>query len=142
MPTPGCIVLAVLAIIVAVLIICIAVLLAVGRPGAPTTVITVQDRPHLEALRRADDGRPLLVFFHTPWCKFCQRMQPQFEAAAAGAPHRCAQMDVHEQPQVVAELALEGFPTVVLFEPGSGEVRAQRAGFCDDKALRRWVESV
>ena len=151
MPTPGCIVLAVLAAIVALLVVCLAVALALRQRCRRTRgvvagagVIVVRDDSHLAQLReqQAEEARPLVVLFHTPWCQYCQRMLPHYARSARelAERYRFAEMDVKEHPQAVAALELEGFPTVVLFEPQSGEVRAKRAGFCQSEALQQWLQ--
>ncbi len=154
MPTPGCIVLAVLAGIVALLVACLAVALALRQrcrrtrgvvAAAGADVIVVRDESHLAQLREQhaeEEARPLVVLFHTPWCQYCQRMLPHYARSARelAERYRFAEMDVKEHPQAVAALELEGFPTVVLFEPQSGEVRAKRAGFCQSEALQQWLQ--
>ena len=164
MPTPGCIALAVLAGVVAILVACLAVVLALrsrssarggvvrrSEASAAAAVRVVQDLSHLERLRAgggedgsAEEQRPLVVLFHTPWCQYCQRMRPHYGRTAQqlAGRYRFAEMDVKEQPQAVAALELEGFPTVVLFASprDGGGVRAKRAGFCQDSELRRWLQ--
>lgn len=49
------------------------------------------------------------------WCGTCREYRPAFEALASGLPEvGFAWVDVEDQPEVVDELDVENFPTLVI----------------------------
>ena len=136
-----CIVLAILASTIAVLVVALATVIACSCGSSKITTKMVVELPDAEALRRFCAAGPALVLFHAPWCKYCTRMIPHFEAAAREAgdapPVRFAQINAHKEPALVEELGLPGFPALALFSGGAAT--ATRAGYLDSGGIQGWL---
>ncbi|ORX55007.1 thioredoxin-domain-containing protein, partial [Hesseltinella vesiculosa] len=63
----------------------------------------------------------LFVKFFTPWCGYCQALEPEYENAAVAlenATVTLAQVDCQEQEDLCLENDVQGFPTLTLFRQG------------------------
>eukprot|EP00747_Dinoflagellata_sp_TGD_P211023 gnl/TRDRNA2_/TRDRNA2_84230_c0_seq2.p1 gnl/TRDRNA2_/TRDRNA2_84230_c0~~gnl/TRDRNA2_/TRDRNA2_84230_c0_seq2.p1 ORF type:complete len:703 (-),score=121.92 gnl/TRDRNA2_/TRDRNA2_84230_c0_seq2:57-2165(-) len=84
----------------------------------------------------ADPSTPVLVDVFATWCGPCQMMAPKLEAAAKqmGQRVRVVKMDTDQEPQKTAQLNVQGFPTVILFNRQGLEV-ARQEGAVDEAIL-------
>lgn len=77
----------------------------------------------------------LIVKIYSPWCAHCQQLRPEYIEAAKIAkeqqlPIRFAEIDLISNAKTAAELNVEGFPTIKLYQNGEstefeGERRAE-----------------
>jgi len=65
-------------------------------------------------------GQPVVVDFAAPaWCIPCQRFAPHYEKAAEAVDGvTFVHVDIDKVPDAAVEYAVQGVPTVVLFENG------------------------
>ncbi|KAJ2455984.1 hypothetical protein EV183_000327 [Coemansia sp. RSA 2336] len=78
-------------------------------------------------------SQPTFVEFYAPWCGHCQRLEPEYERAAARtrgvAKFYAVNCDEESNRALCARFNVQGFPTVKVFN----EKRSKRG-------LRRWVD--
>ena len=65
----------------------------------------------------------VFVEFYAPWCPYCKRLEPIWEALPekleeAGSKTRVARMNVDAYADYASAYAVTGFPTLMLFENG------------------------
>ena len=149
-----CVSLAILASVIAVLMVVVAFMVAMvyGSKRAPVlrVALSLGGVEELESFRAVRGGGPAVVLFHTPGCRYCVKMLPQFEAAARacaaaepgdGAP-RFAHLNAQRHGVLVEELGLPGFPTVVMFGADGGEVAEVRPGYATSAELCAWIDTI
>jgi thioredoxin 1 len=69
---------------------------------------------------------PVLVDFHATWCGPCKAQAPVLEELARrmGDGARIIKVDVDRNPQVAAQYAVRGVPTLLIFKKGQVVWRA------------------
>ena len=89
-------------------------------------------RPETAFGRAGDQGRPVLVFCHAPWCGWCQRMKNSVLTDPAVRKRLEAfvllSVDVDEQTAFAARYAVRGVPQTLVLS-ARGQVLASRGGY-------------
>ena len=103
--------------------------------GHPVALDAARFRHHV---RRSDI--PVVADFWAAWCGPCRVMAPAFEQAAQALEPkaRFVKVDVDAEPQLAAELGVQGIPALFLFK--GGVPVARQAGAMPAAALRDWIE--
>ncbi|XP_065178543.1 protein disulfide-isomerase TMX3-like [Sycon ciliatum] len=66
-------------------------------------------------------GGSWIVMFYAPWCAYCEKMKPAWEATAkhlAPTPVHVARVDLTKYPSVGEHHKVEGMPTIKMFHDG------------------------
>jgi thioredoxin 2 len=85
---------------------------------------------------------PVLLDCWAPWCQPCRVLAPTIDALARSYAGRVrvAKLNVDENPATAARLAIQGIPTVLLFE--GGRIQDRVVGVHPRGALEARLEAV
>jgi len=78
-------------------------------------------------------GAPWLVEFYAPWCGHCQRLEPEWKAAAGqifeetGDKVKMGALDATANQQTAGQYGIQGYPTIKIFYP-DGRVEDYNGG--------------
>jgi thiol-disulfide isomerase/thioredoxin len=85
-----------------------------------------------QAFKDATDKFPIVVAnFYAPWCPWCQRLEPTWEAVTAEVHKRYPEhdgrirfgkVDCTQEPRLCQEHQITGFPSVRVFRKGSDDI--------------------
>ncbi len=85
-------------------------------------------------------GKPILVFFYTDWCGFCQRFAPTFDKITKNISIKkdfaIAYVNCEDEKnrQHVQDYNIEGFPTVFVVNTDGTKKQLENSTFFVDKA--------
>lgn len=84
---------------------------------------------------------PVVVDFWAEWCGPCRMMAPEFERASAelGSSARLVKLNTEHQPDVAAQYAIRGIPTMIMFR--NGREVARQSGAMRAADIVRWVQA-
>ena len=93
-------------------------------------------------LELSSASTPLFLDVYATWCGPCKMMVPilQQTAERLGNKIRFAKMDSDKYPQIAGKLAVEGLPTLILFDMAGTEVD-RIEGALQENQLIEWIES-
>jgi len=107
------------------------------EPGVPR-LVTDASFEH-DVLRSA---LPVLLDCWAPWCGPCRALAPVIDAVASeyAGRVRVAKLNVDDNPGVATRYAVQGIPTLLIFE--DGQVRDRLVGVLPRAALEARLDSV
>lgn len=83
----------------------------------------------------AIEGRPMLLFFTAPWCKYCKQMEKDaFTDAAVSDMSKsfiCIEVDADEEPGICKQFRVKGYPTILFLSPRGitlGRIMGRQSG--------------
>lgn len=84
-------------------------------------------------------NRYVLVEFYAPWCGHCQRLVPEYAAAATELKGEVvlAKVDATEENDLAQKFEVQGFPTLLFFIDG---VHKQYPGQRTKEAIVSWIK--
>jgi len=89
-----------------------------------------------------ETGKPIIVFFYTDWCGFCQRFAPTFDKITkvkdikknfAIAFVNC---EKEENQALMHEYNVQGFPTVFVIDKNGNKTQLDNSTFFNDDAKK------
>lgn len=87
-----------------------------------------------------NQDKPVLVDFFAEWCGPCKVQAPMLSELKerVGEQASIIKIDVDKNPQVAAQFAVRGVPTLILFR--NGEVKWRQSGVVPTDELERLIE--
>ena len=87
-----------------------------------------------------NSGKLAVVDFWTTWCHSCKGLEPVLERLAASFKGKAEfiKVDGDENPELVQQLGISGYPTLVLFK--DGEVVNKLAGAYPESTIKEIIE--
>ncbi len=91
--------------------------------------------------RMTADSKPILVDFWAPWCAYCRRIAPAYDALAEqlGEELTFAKINIDQEPELARQEQIETVPTLVLYRGGQAlgsvtapESKADIAAFVEE----------
>ena len=81
--------------------------------------------------------KPVLVYFYAPGCIFCQQLTPVLEELSPQYELVLAKVNVDENPELVQQYGVQGFPDVRLIN--NGQVTDSFLGFLPEPLIRDFL---
>ena len=113
-----------------------------GRDDGKKVVISAQyDRGRSLAKARATK-KPIVVFFYTDWCGFCQRFAPTFDkitkdrAIKANFAVAFVNCEKEENHKDMEEFGVQGFPTVYVIEEDGTKTQLENNTFFNEDSVQ------
>lgn len=87
-----------------------------------------------------NQDKPVLVDFFAEWCGPCKVQAPMLSELKerVGEQASIIKIDVDKNPQVAAQFAVRGVPTLILFR--NGEVKWRQSGVVPTDELERLIQ--
>jgi protein disulfide-isomerase A6 len=111
------------------------------EPVTDKDVIVLSDNDFEDLVMGSEDL--WLVEFYAPWCGHCQRLEPEWNDAAARLKGevKVAKVDATTSPKVAQQFGVSGYPTIKMFPPGKksmGNVE-DYGGSRDGTSITSWA---
>lgn len=87
-----------------------------------------------------NQDKPVLVDFFAEWCGPCKVQAPMLSELKerVGEKASIIKIDVDKNPQVAAQFAVRGVPTLILFR--QGEIKWRQSGVVPTDELERLIQ--
>ena len=74
-----------------------------------------------------NDENMWLIAFYAPWCGHCQKLLPEWVAAATQlrGTIKMAKVDCTAQKKLAERYQIQGYPTIKIFAPGKGDKKVE-----------------
>lgn len=79
--------------------------------------MNVRNLNRSEFTQMTADAKPILVDFWAPWCTYCRRIAPAYDALAEqlGEALTFAKINIDEEPELARQEGIDVIPTLVLY---------------------------
>lgn len=113
-----------------------------GEQGGKQVVISKQYDKGRSLAKAKETGKPIIVFFYTDWCGFCQRFAPTFDKITktkdikknfAIAFVNCEKEENHALMQ---EYGVQGFPTVFVIDKNGKKTQLENGTFFNEDSKK------
>jgi len=102
-----------------------------GGGSGGNKVVTLTDNNFRSKV--IESGEPWLVEFYAPWCGHCQRLEPEWKAAAGelfektGNKVKMGMLDATQEQSTAQSYGIQGYPSIKMFFP-DGRVEDYNGG--------------
>ena len=85
-----------------------------------------------------ETNKPIIVFFYTDWCGFCQRFVPTFDkitknrAIKSNFAIAYVNCEKEENQALMGEFGVQGFPTVYVIDESGKKTQLENSTFFND----------
>jgi protein disulfide-isomerase A6 len=88
------------------------------QPASDKDVIVLDDNNFDETIFKSKDM--FIVAFYAPWCGHCQKLLPEWNAAATQLKGqvKLAKVDATTNQKLASRYQIQGYPTIKIFPPG------------------------
>lgn len=92
--------------------------------------------------------KPVIVFFYTDWCGFCQRFAPTFDKITKGSKVKknfavaFVNCEKEENGKLMQEYGVQGFPTVFVIDKNGKKTQLENGTFFNDDSVEVVTENV
>eukprot|EP00928_Gymnodinium_smaydae_P024474 TRINITY_DN19794_c0_g4_i2.p1 TRINITY_DN19794_c0_g4~~TRINITY_DN19794_c0_g4_i2.p1 ORF type:complete len:576 (+),score=100.28 TRINITY_DN19794_c0_g4_i2:215-1942(+) len=92
------------------------------NPYDDSSVVVLSDQNFTEVVEREPH---IVVEFYAPWCRYCQRLLPEYNAAAKTLRGRVplAKVDGTQHTELMSKFGLDSYPTILLMQGGREQAR-------------------
>jgi len=108
---------------------------AAGEGGQKKVVISKQYDKGKSLAKAKETGKPILVFFYTDWCGFCQRFVPTYDKISKNPKIKknfaVAYVNCEDENnrKDVEEFGVQGFPTVYVIDAQGKKTQLENSTF-------------
>ena len=111
------------------------------KEGKKVVISTQYDRGRSLAKARATK-KPIVVFFYTDWCGFCQRFAPTFDKITRDKAIKnnfaiaFVNCEKEENQKDMQEFDVKGFPTVYVIKEDGSKTQLENGTFFNDDSVK------
>ena len=121
-----------------------------GAPAheKPKVVISKQYDRGRSFAKALETKKPIIAFFYTDWCGFCQRFVPTFDKVTKDSKIKknfaiaYVNCEKEENQKVVADYGVQGFPTVYVIDSTGKRTQLDNATFFNDDSKEVLVKNM
>lgn len=103
------------------------------------TLVTGEDKFQSEVL---DSTIPVVVLFSAPWCSYCVKMAPVFDAVAGqmSGKVKFVKINTDDDKAIKRRYGFQGIPTTGVWIPGTANGALKlKSGFMPEAALKAFI---
>ncbi len=110
----------------------------IGASSSKPVVISKQYDKGQSLSKAINTGKPMIVWFYTDWCRYCQKFAPTFKKVTTSKEIKSSfaiayvNAEDYENKEYVAEYDIKGYPTVYLVDGDKKELIPSQWLFQDD----------
>jgi len=110
-----------------------------GRAEGGKKIVISKQYDKGRTLQKAQDtNKPIVAFFYTDWCGFCQRFVPTFDKITRQSKIKknfaiaYINCEKEENSKIMQEYGVQGFPTVIVIDEQGKRTQLDNATFFND----------
>ncbi len=109
--------------------------ISIGQQGEDSNKISVRYDKGRSFEKASKKNKPIIVFFYTDWCGFCQRFAPTFDKVTKDAKIKkefaiaYVNCEKPENQKLMEEYGVQGFPTVFVINTDGTKKQLENATF-------------
>ena len=116
--------------------------------GDKKVVISTQYDRGRSLAKAMETKKPIIVFFYTDWCGFCQKFAPTFDKVTKNAKVKSnfaiafVNCEKEENQKIMQEYSVQGFPTVFVIDETGKRTQLDNNTFFNDDSKDVLVKKV